>query len=266
MAFFKKLSRSFPGLKAKLQQAGILDEPEDYLKKMGVMSFFASFGFSLLIFIVTLSLLIALAILIVVTPLLFMYLIKYVDVKKEQVRKDIDQEIVFAGRYLMIEISAGVPMHTAFENVHRNYDVVGVYFGEIVSKIYLGTSMDDAINEVLIMSPSPNLRRVLWQLLNSIKTGSDVGPSLEVVINQIVKEQQVSVKEYGRKLNPLAMFYMMVAIIMPSLGTVMLVVMSTFLGLNISLVILLAIAGLVGFVQFMFLSIIKSSRPPISAQ
>jgi flagellar protein FlaJ len=166
----------------------------------------------------------------------------------------------------MIEISAGVPMHKAFENIHLNYEVVGVYFGEIVSKIYLGTSIDDAVNEVLMFSPSPNLRRILWQLLNSIKTGSDLGPSLEVVINQIVKEQQVAVQEYGRKLNPLAMFYMMVAIIVPSLGTVMLVVLSSFLGLNISLVILLAIAGFVGFVQFMFLSVIKSTRPPISAQ
>jgi len=225
-----------------------------------------AFAISLLLFLLLNSIVVFLIVFAIVAPLLFLYLVKYVDVKREQLRKKIDQEVVFAGRYLMIEVSAGVPMHRAFENVHLNYDVVGVYFGEIVSKIYLGTNMEDAINEVLMSSPSPNLRRVLWQLLNSIQTGSDVGPSLAVVIDQILKEQQVAVKEYGRKLNPLAMFYMMVSVIMPSLGTVMLVVLSTFLGLNLGLPVLLVLAGLVGFVQYMFLSIIKSSRPPISAQ
>jgi hypothetical protein len=86
---------------------------------------------------------------------------------------------------------------------------------------------------------------------------------MNTVIEQIVREQQIEVKEYGRKLNPLAMFYMMAAIIIPSLGTTMLVVLSTFIGLNLSLTVLFVITGLIAFVQFMFLSIIRSMRPPM---
>jgi hypothetical protein len=47
-----------------------------------------------------------------------------------------------------------------------------------------------------------------------------------------MKEQKISVQDYGKKLNPLAMFYMMIAIIIPSLGVTMIVVLATFLGLN----------------------------------
>ena len=130
--------------------------------------------------------------------------------------------------------------------------------------MYLGTALEDAINDVLLNSPSPTLRRILWQLLNSMKTGSDVAPALSSVIEQIVKEQDIAVKEYGKKLNPLAMFYMMIAVIAPSLGIVMLVVLATFVGFSLSLTVLLAIAGLIGFVQLMFMTIMKSSRPPIS--
>ena len=51
-------------------------------------------------------------------------------------------------------------------------------------------------------------------------------------------QQQIEVKEYGRKLNPLAMFYMMIAVIVPSLGMTMLVVLATFVGLKLSLLVL----------------------------
>jgi hypothetical protein len=57
---------------------------------------------------------------------------------------------------------------------------------------------------------------------------------------------------------------MMVSVIIPSLGTTMLVVLATFIGLRLNLIILLGLAGFTGFIQLMFLSIIKSSRPPIS--
>jgi hypothetical protein len=56
----------------------------------------------------------------------------------------------------------------------------------------------------------------------------------------------------------------MIAIILPSLGVTMLVILATFIGFKMSLTTLLGIAGMLAFTQFMFLSMIKSSRPPIS--
>lgn len=263
-ALFKKIARSIPGIKGKLIQAGVLDEPEEYVKKTFFTAVMMGIGLAIVLFVFYPKIWFFFAIAIFVSPVLFMYFLKYVDIKIETLKKRIDEEIVFAGRFLIIELSSGVPIHKAFENIHKNYNVVGMYFGEIVSKVYLGTNMEDAINEVLVITPSPTLQRILWQMLNSLKTGADVGPALNIVVDEIVREQQVSVKEYGKKLNPMAMFYMMISVIVPSLGTVMLVVLATFLGMNLGLTILMAIAGLIAFVQMMFLSIIKTSRPPIS--
>jgi len=104
---------------------------------------------------------------------------------------------------------------------------------------------------------------MLWQLLNSLKTGSSISAALTSVFDQIVREQQIAVKEYGRKLNPLAMFYMMVAVIVPSLGTIMFVVLTTFIGVELDLAMFFIIIAALWFVQFMFLAIIKSSRPAV---
>jgi flagellar protein FlaJ len=258
------LARKNPGLKTKLLQAGIQDDVEEYVKKTVFNSLLLALGLSIVLFLFLFSFWVF-VVCIFFIPLFYFYFIGYVDVKISQIKKDIDREIIYAGRFLIIEIESGVPLYDAIYNVERNYKVIGAYFGDIVNKVYLGTSLEDAINDTMITTPSNNLRKILWQILNSIKTGGDIGKSLNNVIDQIIKEQKISVQEYGKKLNPLAMFYMMIAIIVPSLGVTMIVVLATFMGLQIGLPILLIIAGLLGFVQFMFLSIIRSSRPSISS-
>ncbi|MFT4260991.1 MAG: type II secretion system F family protein [Candidatus Woesearchaeota archaeon] len=252
-----------PELSIKLRQAGIADEPDDYIKKTVVSSFFAAIGLSFIFFLFFPSFSTFLTVFLLY-PILFLYFLRYVDIKIQKLKRLIDQEIIFAGNFLIIELESGVPIHKAFENIEKNYEVVGVYFGDIINRVYLGTSLEDAINETMIISPSPNLRRILWQVLNSLRSGADIGASLTSVINHVVRDQQIAVKEYGKKLSPLAMFYMMVSIIVPSLGITMLIVLATFLGLNITMPVYLTIALILGFIQFMFLSMVQSQRPPIS--
>ncbi len=60
------------------------------------------------------------------------------------------------------------------------------------------------------------------------------------------------------------MFYMMVAVIMPSLGITMLVVLSSFVAVQLDLTVLIVIALAFGFLQFIFLAIVKSARPAVN--
>lgn len=263
MELYNKFAKSIPDLQRRLRQAGITDEPDEYVKKIVYTAGFMSVGLCLVIFLFFPTGLTFLTIPILF-PIMVMYFLKYVDVKIEQIKRQVDQEIIYAGRFLIIELNSGVPMHKAFENIENSYEIVGAYFGDIMNKVYLGTSLEDAINETLQNTPSSNLRKIFWQILNSIKTGAQAERSLNLIVDQIVREQQIAVKEYGKKLNPIAMFYMMVSIILPSIGTTMLVILATFIGLNITMPFFVAIAGVIAFMQFMFLSIIRSSRPPIT--
>ena len=148
-------------------------------------------------------------------------------------------------------------------NVSKNFDVVGRYFKEITDKVDLGTSIEDALNEAVELVPSDDFRKILWQIINSIRTGADVSKSLYSAVDQITKSQVSEVNKYGKKLNPLAMFYMIIAVIMPSLGVTMIIILSSFIKFELSLTILISMALFLGFVQFMFISIVKLSRPAI---
>lgn len=262
-----RVSKSFPMLKMKIKQAGMDDKPEEFVKKTFISAFYMTTGIAMFFFLLLAKLNVFKSVLLLAVPVIFMlmflYMIKLPDMKISRKERSISKEIVFAGRFLIIELESGVPLYNAMVNVSKNYDVLGKYFKEITDKVDLGTSMEDALNEAVEFIPSNDFRKILWQIINSIRTGSDIAKSLYSVMEQITKDQITEVNKYGKKLNPLAMFYMIVAVILPSLGMTMLIILSSFIQFQLSLTVLIALAGFLGFVQFMFISLVKFSRPAI---
>ncbi len=258
---FKYLSKLHPDLPRKLRSARITDSPEYYVRKSFMTGLLLSLAFVMIAFGFLRSPLALLALLL--QPLLYLYFLHYADMRILKLGREADGELVYAGRFLIIELEAGVPLYDTFQNVARQYPNTGRYFQEIVDKVHLGTSMEQSINEVIEYLPSDGLRKLLWQIINSLRTGSEIASSLKVAIEQVVREQRIQVVEYGRKLNPMAMFYMMVAVIIPSLGVTMIIIVATFIGFTLSLPVLLMLAGLLAFVQFMFLATIRSQRPSV---
>lgn len=264
---FQRIAKSSAGLKLKLKQAGMDDKPEDFIKKTFISAFYMTTGLVVFLFLVLAKFNVLRGFLFLIVPVVFIvmlfYMMRLPDVRITKKEKEISKEIVFAGRFLIIELESGVPLYNAMLNISKNYDVIGRYFKEITDKVDFGTSMEDALNEAVEFIPSNDFRKILWQIINSIRTGSNVAKSLYSAMEQITKDQITEVNKYGKKLNPLAMFYMIVAVILPSLGMTMLIILSSFIQFELSLSILLALAGFLGFVQFMFISVVKFSRPAI---
>jgi len=274
MNYFKNIIKSIakrnPNLKVKLNQAGIIYSAEEFIQQTLLSAFYMALGISVFIItmlskleLVAVSVYMVCILFLLIYFIIFSYLMKVPDVKIAKKGKEVNKEIIFAGRFLIIELESGISLYNAMVNVSKNYKIVGGYFNEIIDKVSLGTRMEDAINETIEKNPSSNLNKVLWQVLNSLKTGADISQSLSGILRQISREQLIEVKEYGRKLNPLAMFFMVIAIIMPSLGITMLIIFTTFISLTIDLTALMAIALFIGFIQYMFFSMIKSSRPAV---
>lgn len=264
---FQRIAKAFPLLKMKLKQAGMDDKPELFIKKTFVTAFYMTTGIVVFLFLILAKFNVLKGFMFLIIPLIFifmfLYMIKLPDLKISRKEKEIGKEIVFAGRFLIIELESGVPLYNSMLNISKNFEIIGKYFKEITDKVDLGTSMEDALNEAAEIIPSNDFRKILWQIINSIRTGSNIAKSLYSVIEQITKGQVTEVNKYGKKLNPLAMFYMMIAVILPSLGMTMLIILSSFIQFELSLTILIAIAGFLGFLQFMFISLVKFSRPAI---
>jgi flagellar protein FlaJ len=265
--FFRNMAEKIPGLETKLKQAGMFQKPEEFVKKTFMSAFYMTTGIVFFIGTILAKLHVLLGILYFVFPLLFVamffYFLKLPDVKIGRREREIARELLFVTRHLIIELESGVALYDAMVNITKNYPTVGKYFKEITNKVDMGTPIEEAINDSIELTPSPNFRKVLWQLINSLKTGSDITRSLGAVVDQIAREQIIEVQNYSKKLNPLAMFYMILAVIVPTLGTTMLIVFASFLSIELSLAILLLIVGVLAFFQFIFLGIIRASRPAV---
>ena len=263
----QRISKAFPMLRMKLKQAGMEDKAEDFIKKTFLSAFYMTTGLVVMLFLLLAKFNVLKGAVFLIMPVvffvMFFYMIRLPDVRISRKEKEISKEIVFAGRFIIIELESGVPLYNAMLNVSKNYDVIGKYFKEITDKVDFGTSMEDALNDAVEFVPSNDFRKILWQMINSIRTGSDVAKSLYSVMEQITKDQITEVNKYGKKLNPLAMFYMIIAVILPSLGVTMLIILSSFIKFQLSLTILISLACFLGFVQFMFISMVKFSRPAI---
>lgn len=267
--FYKFLARKNDGLDTKLRQARMEVKSDEFIKQTLLSSLYLCMGLMIIFFLFFsgLSIQTKIKALVIGMPIVYFisynYMMKLPDVKARRLEKDINKEIIFAGRFIVIEIESGINLFKSLENISTHYPKTGQIIDEILAKVELGTTLEDAIDEAIMICPSGNMRKILWQILNSIRTGSNLAKSLNTVINQIVHEQKIEVMEYGRKLNPLAMFYMMIAVIVPSIGITMFIVLASFVGIQMRLPALLAVVFFIAFIQFMFLSVIKNSRPAI---
>ncbi|MFH0875718.1 MAG: type II secretion system F family protein [archaeon] len=270
MNIIKLISKSMPELGMKLRQANMAYSAEEFIKKTLQTALTMSFGMLFIIFMFVapyVSKIMLVKILAISFPVAFLFLFFYFfqmpTVRIGKLCRQIDREVIFAGRFLVVELESGVPLFDAIKNISKNFKYVGAYFQEIVEKVSVGTNLEDAITEAVEQVPSESLNKIFWQISNSISTGSDVIRPINNVIETLIREQQIAVSEYGRKLNPLAMFYMLIAVVSPSLGITLVTILSIFMGFKLSLPLLLTIAGLLGFIQFMFVAMISSSRPAV---
>ena len=103
----------------------------------------------------------------------------------------------------------------------------------------------------------------MWQIVNGMKAGSDISNVISEVINSLGEEQLIQIQRFGSQLNPLAMFYMLIAVIVPSLGLTFVIILSSFiaLGEGTTKLIFFGLLTLTIFLQFMFVGVIKARRP-----
>jgi pilus assembly protein TadC len=260
-----------PGLKIQLKQAGIDQNVDDFIKK----SLFNSSIFGGMFFVISIVVMIAfgfsvwtalLMLVALVSPLfIYNYIIKSPFLKLKIKQKQIDAEVVFVGRFLLIELSSGVPLYTAISNASEGFSELSNELKRIIRKVSLGTPIDAALEDTIKSTPSPYFRKLLWQILNALGTGADLAQALQATLKQITAEQVVDMREYGRRLNPVVMFYLMLTVVVPSLGIVVIVILSMFmssLGIGVNLLVMTGI--IVGLAQLFFLLYIKNTRPGVS--
>ncbi|MBU0530138.1 MAG: type II secretion system F family protein [Candidatus Aenigmatarchaeota archaeon] len=267
----ENLSRMFPNLDFQLRQTKVDMEPREWM----AIAFYAGLTYFALVFAVlfiyavkTFALLQAVLLSggfgFLVGLITMVYIAMYPKLFVSRNIRDIDSFLPQALHHLLVQVRSGITLYDSMVSIARsNYGMVSKIFRQSVNEINTGKSEIEALEYLARENPSLYFRRVLWQMINALKSGSDIGDTIKNIVDNLVLEQRVAIKKYGAQLNPLALFYMVLVVIFPTLGIIFLLVLFSFIGtlFNIELI-LIGILGFITIFQFMFMGLIKSKRPP----
>jgi len=255
-------------LEVVLKQADIPYEEREWLSLAIYSSlhwFFVLFSILFFIGIISKTNIFAYSILLsfVFSGFVFIYFILYPKLIVSRKVRDVEKNLPFVLRHLLIELRGGVSLYDALVSISsQDYGILSKEFKEVVKKISSGYSEIQALEELTLKIPSQKFRKTMWQIVNSLRSGVDISDVLKDIVNNMISEQRAEIKEYGSSLNPIALSYMMFCIIFPTMGLVVILILTSFMGIaNFPKELLYLIALLIAFVQFNFIGIIKTKRP-----
>jgi len=265
----EKLEPRFHFLALNLEQTEARIRPIEYIS-MCLASVTVFFVFSLLICFVIIGLgvplFISIPVVLFITLFVFMQQMAYPKLVASRRIRGIEINLLPALQDMYIQLNSGVPLFNIMVSIaHADYGGVSEEFSKGVREIGTGRPQVDVLEEMAVRNPSILFRRSLWQLVSGMKEGSDISSLIKEVMQAISDEQLTQIQRYGGQLSPLALFYMLIAIIAPSLGITFIIILSSFisLGETVTKAIFYALLIITLFFQIMFLGMIKTRRPTL---
>jgi flagellar protein FlaJ len=177
----------------------------------------------------------------------------------------VEKELPYALRHMLIEVSSGISLYESMVSVSSDYGEASKEFNRIVNDIQGGKSQVEALEDSITRNPSIMYRRAVWQMINALKSGADITKTLDSLVDTMIEEQKLQVQNYGEDLNPFILMYLMLAVIFPSLGATLMIVISSFTGFSLSNNMFLGMLGGLAVFQIFFLNLVKSKRPEVKA-
>jgi len=193
----------------------------------------------------------------------FLTTLFYPEVVARRRTRDLEGNLIPALRQLLINLKSGVPLFQAMTSVSVGYGSVSKEFARMVDEMNAGVPQSDVLDEASQRNPSFRFRRVLWQISNALKVGSDVGDAIEDMIEELTKERISEIQRYGQELNPWVMIYMVMAVVLPSLGITMLIIIMSFMNILVPKSIFPGVFVFLFIFQAFFISFVKSRRPAV---
>lgn len=267
--YFMSVAAKQKNLDDALKSQGIKEAPYEFVKKMFTYALIVSAAVAVAFAVLlnrfgmgTAGYLLAALLGVALYQALFNKFIRYPLDRSKVEGANIERDILFAARDLVISMRSGMPLFNAMATVSTGYGAASKEFGKVVELIQLGTPAEQAIDDVSGKSQSKTFKRVMLQASVSIRVGADVAGALQGVVDEVTQERIIELRKYGQRLNVLSMFYMLFGVIFPSMGIAVAVILTTFVNVFTitGTTLVFAIIGIF-FLQIIFLNIMRTSRP-----
>lgn len=196
--------------------------------------------------------------------LIFFTLIKYPGILAGKKAELIDKYLLFALKDLKLQITSGVTLYNGLVNISKaGYGRASQEFEKVARAVNTGTPVDKALEKMAVESKSEFLRRMTWQLVNTLKAGASLEGALNTLIRDLTMDQRDKIKTYASELNMWVLVYMLFAVAVPTIGATLLVILSSFAGFGITKGFFIFFIILCFIIQIILIGFVKSRRPVV---
>jgi archaeal flagellar protein FlaJ len=230
------------------------------------LSLFIIFSITLMIFGIKSFYLVGAGVAILFAGFISFSQLAYPRVRISRKEKNIERNLIFALEDILIQLNSGIPLFDILTNIsNSNYGELSVEFKKAVKRIGSGEPESKVLADLSASSHSVFFKRTLWQISNGLNAGSDMSAIIRDNIKTLNEEQMIQIQNYGNKLNPLVMMYMLISVIVPALSVSFMTVVASMIGLeeNLTKGMFVGLFVMVILFQIMFLGLIKSKRPSL---
>lgn len=266
-AFDRLCLTIYPTLKDDLYIAGMDESVPRFIRLSVLVGFVSAIVFTLAIIIATvfsLEPVLYLLTFLVLIPLFFLISLHLPRFNVARVGQVMNGEVAIIGRRLLIQLESGKSLVNALIDIGMKQRSRGNPLSRIAFALYMGKPLEEIIDESITQTSSPALKRILSQIQNSLRTGTDLKRGLRVTLEEITNEKIIEFETFGKKLNTLGLFYMIFGTIAPSLGAIGFVFVLAALGVQLTLINLSIFLIFVIPVQVMFIIVFTKMRPELN--
>lgn len=197
----------------------------------------------------------------------FLFFIIILQFPRSLVRKKadlVDRYLIYALKDFLMQITAGHSVYNASVEISSSgYGQVSLEFNEAARKIQTGTSVETAFEEMARNNDSKHFKKVIWQIINTIRAGASLKDALESILSDLQDAQRSKIVNFANELNLWSLIYMLFAVAIPSIGTTMMVILSAFGGAGLTQASFVLFISLCGAVQLAIIGFIKARRPVV---
>ncbi len=220
--FIRGIVKKNPQLKLKLKKAGSKQTPFQYVYQSLFMTGFSIAALGFVIYMVfnnnLFNLFLGFGFLILFSPVLYRFWFGFVDVQIRKYGRELDGDILFVSEFFLVSLESGLPLGNAIQRLSELKRPGGRFFKKIYIEFKTGKDLEKAIEDASEYSPSESMKILLKRLKDSLSIGVDLRVVLKNFILESSEKKIVEIKAFSKKLNPVIMMYLLIGIVLPSLG------------------------------------------------
>ncbi|MBN2013539.1 MAG: type II secretion system F family protein [Candidatus Altiarchaeota archaeon] len=202
----------------------------------------------------------------VVFALFFFLFLIYPSILAGKKAEQIERDLIFALKDILLEINSGSTIYSALiEVANSEYGMVSKEIENVVRKVDTGTPLEDALEKLALKTTSENFKNAIWQLVNTLRAGSDIEDALRELIRNMNIDHRAKIRNYAQELNVMVLIYLLFAVVIPTIAITMLIIIGPFISMSLGLDIIFYLILSVSFViQIMLIEFMKSRRPVVN--